>query len=104
MGAVLLHGPDQLEDVDRLREVPVEPGAEELLTVPGHGLRGQSQDRNRCGLLVSPQSCEGLDSVDPGELDVHEDEGRGMCPSHFDRLFAGSCLERRVPGCAEYVA
>ena len=49
-----LDDPDQLDNVDGLGEIAVEPDVEETLAVASHRLRGQRDHRNRAGSLVSP--------------------------------------------------
>src|SRR3954464_12437545 len=50
--AVLPDDLDQLEDVDRLREVPVEPSFEEPFAIAAHGLRRQGKHGDGGGVLV----------------------------------------------------
>src|SRR5829696_9385740 len=90
------HRLDELEHVDRLGDVPVEPGLEEVFTIAGHGLRGQRDHRDRLRSLIRLDSSECLDPVDPGKLDVHEDEVGDVLRGQFDRLLAARRLERLV--------
>ena len=49
-----LDDPDQLDDVDGLGEIAVEPDVEETLAVASHRLRGQRDHGDRGGSLVPP--------------------------------------------------
>src|SRR4051812_699954 len=64
MVAVLPHDLDQLDDVDRLGEIPVEPGVEVTLAIAAHRLCGQGEHGDGRGLLVLPDSGKRLDAVD----------------------------------------
>src|SRR5215204_4152040 len=90
------HRLDELEHVDRLGDVPVEPGLEEVFTIAGHGLCGQRDHRDRLRSLIRLDSSECLDPVDPGKLDVHEYEVGDVLRGQFDRLLAASRLARLV--------
>src|SRR5438034_1883019 len=87
---------DQLHHVDRFREVAVETGFDEPLTIAVHGLRGQCHDWNRCGAFIRTETAERYDAVDVGQLDVHQHQVRCVLHRELDRPLPGCCLERPV--------
>ncbi len=72
-----LDDPDQLDDVDGLGQIAVEPDVEEALAVASHSLRGQRDHGDRGGSHVAPKLRQGFDAVDPGQLHVHQARAPG---------------------------
>ncbi len=97
-------GPDELADVHRLRDVPVEACRQEPLAVSVHGLGGHGEHRDPRRALVRPQPAEHVDAVEVRKLDVHEHEIGRMLRSQLDRLASRRRLERAVPRSDEDVA
>src|SRR3954453_1568361 len=94
--AVLPDDLDQLEDVDRLRQIPVESSFEEAFAIAAHGLRRQGQHGDGSSVFVAAHSRERLHAVDAGQVHVHQHDGGTMFPRKLHGDLAGGCLARAV--------
>src|SRR5436309_8591402 len=94
--AVILHGLDEFHNVHRLRDVAVEAGIQEPLTIPMHRLCRQRHDRDRCRTFVCAQAAERLDAVDARQLDVHQHQIRFVFGSELERPLRVRRLEQSI--------
>ena len=76
----------QLIFLDRLRQVIVHPGAEQLLFLPGHGVCG---DRNDWCLLLMRKLVDqfaGTNAVHVWHLNIHQDQVKRHLSGAIHRL------------------
>src|SRR5439155_15451772 len=90
------YGLDEFHDVHRLRDVAVEAGIEEPLTIPMHRLCRQCQDRDRCRTFVCAQAAECLDAVDVRQLDVHQNQIRFVLDGQLQRPLGARRLQQSI--------
>src|SRR6266404_464587 len=97
----LRDGRDKVGHVDGLALVRVEPGGHDLLPVLTHHRRGHGDDGNPARGLLGSEPSEGLDSVNPRQPNVHQDQAWAPLSGKLDALFArlgldgGVALERQ---------
>ena len=83
----------QLIFFDRLRQVIVHPGAEQLLFLPGHGVCGDRNDR--CLLLMRKlvDKFTSANAVHIRHLNIHQDQ---------IKLHLSGAIHRLMPAVAEH--
>ncbi len=88
MSAKTGDGLDELLAVDGLGGIVVATGVETLLSVTGHRVSGQGDDRT--GVAILSKQAGGFVAVHHGHLHVHQDHIEGASPL--------ACLQRRFGG------
>src|SRR6266550_6805848 len=83
-------------DVNGFGDERVEAGLVEALAIVRHDRRGKRDDRNARRVSVGTDPAQGLDAVDAGKLDVHQDQVGQLLRSRRHSRFAGRCLVDRV--------
>src|SRR3990170_361556 len=86
----------KLLDVDGLRQVAVEAGGQEPLTVVAHGEGGERDHAKRRRGRFGPQPSQGRDAVHVRQLDIHEDEVRRVLRGERDGVARRLRFERTV--------
>src|SRR5262245_50968883 len=94
--AVLAEGREELDDVDGLRDVAVEPRRKEALPVAVHRLSSEGEHGDRRRAIVRPQPGQHLGPVEIRKLDVHQHQIRGLLGCELDGARAGRGFEREV--------
>src|SRR5438445_5632528 len=93
----LRDGRDKVGHVDGLALVPVEPCAHHPLPVLAHHRRGERHDRNLPSGRFRAELPERLDSINPREPNVHEDQARAPFFGQPDALFTRLALDDLIP-------
>src|SRR6266404_3986565 len=93
----LRDGRDKVGHVDGLALVRVEPGGHDLLPVLTHHGRGHGHDGNPPRGLLGSEPSEGLDSVNPRQPNVHQDQAWAPLSGKLDALFARLGLDDLIP-------
>ena len=102
--AVAPHSGDELDDVDRLRDVVVEPRREEPLAVAVHRLCREGEHGHLRRPFALAKAPERLATVDVRQLDVHEDEVGHVLVRQLDCVLTRGRLESAVAACLEDVS
>jgi DNA-binding NarL/FixJ family response regulator len=93
--------PRKRTHVDRLLEVAVEAGREQLFPLRRSG---ESDDGDPCRPLISLEPSRGGRTVHVGQADVHEDHIGAVLERERDRLLSAPGFERREPRSPKNVA
>src|ERR1700693_645869 len=78
----------ELLDLDRLGEIREESRLEALLDIAWHRIGAEGDDGDVRGRRIVAQDLQGVDTADPGQIDVHEDHVRLMSVRQLDAHIA----------------
>ena len=92
----LFHGRQEVFYLDRFALEGVKSCVQHLLPVIGHHRRGHRHNGNSPSGNFGSQPSERLDSVDPGQSNVHQDQARAALLGETDTLFPRLGLNDRV--------